>query len=74
MYCRNGTSGEDDNNTNTAVNQLYNLTKTDWWFHHDRKCDAFPPVAGDFLELPAGGSVIVELAHNRAQTALSYGG
>lgn len=74
MYCRNGTSGEDDNNTNTAVNPLYNLTKSDWWFQHDRGCDSFPPSPEDFLDLPAGGSFTVELAHNRAQTTLSYGG
>lgn len=74
MYCRNGTSGGDDNNTNDAVNPLYNLTKADWWFQHDRLCDTFPPLPGDFLNLPAGGSVTVELAHNRAQTTLSYDG
>lgn len=74
MYCRNGTSGEDDNNTNTAVDPLYNLTQSDWWFQHDRKCDTFPPLGGEFLELPAGGSVTVELAHNRAFTSLSYEG
>ena len=28
----------------------------------------------EVLELPAGGSFTVELAHNRAQTTLSYGG
>lgn len=33
-----------------------------------------PPKAGEFLELPAGKSVTVELAHNRAHTTLSYGG
>lgn len=41
---------------------------------HDRGCDQFPPTNGDSLELPAGGSFTVELAHNRAQTTLSYNG
>ncbi|EEB88604.1 hypothetical protein MPER_13483, partial [Moniliophthora perniciosa FA553] len=38
------------------------------------KCDEFPPPPGEFLELPAGGSFIVEIAANRAKTTLSYGG
>lgn len=74
MYCRNGTSGVDDDNTNTAVNPLFNLTRQNWWFQHDRGCDAFPPRSGEFLTLPAGGKVTLELAHNRGQTTLSYGG
>ncbi|KAF2806914.1 uncharacterized protein BDZ99DRAFT_393162, partial [Mytilinidion resinicola] len=74
MYCINGTSHEDAPNTNTAVNPLYNLAKADWWFQHDRGCDAYPPDEGDILELPAGGSFEVEMAHNRAQTTLSYDG
>ncbi|PYI18883.1 hypothetical protein BO99DRAFT_385548 [Aspergillus violaceofuscus CBS 115571] len=74
MYCLNGTSGTDDPNTNTAVNPLYMLDQSDWWFQHDRGCDSFPPADGDFLELPANGQITVELAHNRAQTTLSYNG
>lgn len=74
MYCRGGTSGQDDQNNNTPVMPLFNLTKSDWWFQHDRGCDAFPPPLGEFLNLPAGGSVTVELAHNRGQTTLSFGG
>lgn len=41
---------------------------------HDRGCDQFPPADDDSLELPAGGSFTVELAHNRAQTTLSFNG
>lgn len=75
MYCLNGTiPGVDDHNTNAAVNPLYRLRKQDWWMHHINKCDEFPPAPGDFLELPAGGSFVVELAVNRAFTTLSYGG
>ncbi|CAJ2512527.1 Uu.00g055420.m01.CDS01 [Anthostomella pinea] len=75
MYCLNGTSpGVDDSNTNTAVNPLWDLPKSQWWMQHDRGCDQFPPADGDSLELPAGGSFTVELAHNRAQTTLSYNG
>jgi hypothetical protein len=32
------------------------------------------PKDGDVFTLPAGGTVTVEMAHNRAQTTLSYGG
>jgi len=39
-----------------------------------QQCDQEPPDEGDILELPAGGEFTVELAHNRAQTFLSYGG
>ena len=75
MYCRNGNvPGEINQNTNTVVNPLYQLSKQNWWFQHDRSCDAFPPPAGEFLELPANGSFTVELAHNRAFTSLSYEG
>lgn len=75
MYCLGGNNtAVDDSNTNLAVNPLYNLTQSDWWFQHGRGCDAAPPAAGDILNLPAGGTFTVELAHNRAQTTLSYGG
>lgn len=40
----------------------------------DRGCNNVPPKNGESLALPAGGSFTVELAHNRAQTTLSYGG
>ena len=74
MYCRGGNTTEGNNNTNDAVNPLHELAKVDWWFQHDRGCDLMPPKAGEFLELPAGKSVTVELARNRAQTTLSYDG
>ncbi|KAF2267182.1 hypothetical protein CC78DRAFT_92548 [Lojkania enalia] len=75
MYCRGGSDPNIDNqNTNDAVNPLYNLTKEDWWFQHDRGCDIVPPRAGEFLEVPANGNFTVELAHNRASTTLSYDG
>jgi hypothetical protein len=75
MYCRGGADAtKDDQNTNLAVNPLYNLAKEDWWFQHHRGCDKVPPKAGEFLELPANGNVTVELAHNRAFTTLSYDG
>ncbi|KAJ3524413.1 hypothetical protein NMY22_g11009 [Coprinellus aureogranulatus] len=60
MYCLNGTRpGVNDLDTTDAVPPLW-------------QCDEFPPAEGDFLELPAGGSFIVELAVNRAFTSLSY--
>ncbi|KAI1091240.1 hypothetical protein F5B19DRAFT_493621 [Rostrohypoxylon terebratum] len=75
MYCLNGTEpGKEDPNTNTAVNPLFQLPKSQWWMQADRGCDKFPPADGDSLALPAGRSFTVELAHNRAQTTLSYDG
>jgi hypothetical protein len=75
MYCLGGPDVTVDNaNTNTAVNPLWNLTTSEWWFQHDRGCDQAPPADGVFLELPANGNFTVELAHNRAQTTLSYNG
>jgi hypothetical protein len=75
MYCKGGNvTGVDDQNTNTAVNPIYQETLANMWFQHDRGCDLVPPPAGEFLELPAGGQVTLELAHNRAQTSLSYNG
>ncbi|KAF7296931.1 hypothetical protein MIND_00924900 [Mycena indigotica] len=75
MYCLKGTTpGKDDSDTSEIVFPLFNLTKTDWWFHHYNGCDQFPPDKGVFLELPANGKFTVELAVNRAFTSLSYGG
>lgn len=75
MYCKNGNvTGVDDQNTNTCVNPLYMLPKEKWWFQADRDCPNFPPPEGEFLKIPAGGNITVELAHNRAQTTLSYDG
>lgn len=75
MYCRGGADpNKDEPNTRTAVDPLFDLNKEDWWFQHDRGCDAVLPKAGEFLELPANGNFTVELAHNRAQTTLSYDG
>ncbi|KPI34779.1 uncharacterized protein AB675_10192 [Cyphellophora attinorum] len=75
MYCRNGPDPSSPNlNSNAPVNPLYNLTRSQWWFQHDRGCDAVPPPDGEFLELPAGESFTVELANNQAFTTLSYDG
>ncbi|KZV97738.1 hypothetical protein EXIGLDRAFT_729851 [Exidia glandulosa HHB12029] len=73
MYCRNGLSVEDnDPNTNTIVNPLYQKDMNGFWFHGE--CRNFPPPEGEFMELPAGGSVQLELAGNRGQTTLSFDG
>ena len=75
MYCANGTDPSSPNmNSNKPVDPLYDLTRSQWWFQHDRGCDAVPPPAGEFLDLPAGGSVTVELANNQAFSHMSYGG
>ncbi|KZV97742.1 hypothetical protein EXIGLDRAFT_729854 [Exidia glandulosa HHB12029] len=72
MYCRNGLSVEDnDQNTNENANPLFKKDMNGFWFHGD--CRNFPPPEGEFMELPAGGSVQLELAGNRGQTTLSYG-
>ncbi len=41
--------------------------------NHVHGCDKNPP-NGTSLELPAGGTFTVELAHNQGQTTLSFGG
>lgn len=75
MYCRGGNNPAiDDANTNLAVLPLYNLTKSQWMFQADRGCNLAPPAAGEFLELPAGKSFTVKIAHNRGQTSLSFDG
>lgn len=75
MYCLDGVqAGVVDFNSAAAVTPLYQLTKSDWWFHHINGCDNFPPADGDYIDLPAGGSFPVEIASNRAKTSLSYNG
>ncbi|KAF2763167.1 hypothetical protein EJ05DRAFT_447590 [Pseudovirgaria hyperparasitica] len=75
MYCLNGNNpAHPDLNTDIPVRPLYELEKADWWFQHDRKCDAAPPPAGNFLEIPANGQFTVEIAKNQAFTSLSYDG
>ena len=65
MYCAGWAQ-----NWNAPVHPLHKLPKRDWWFQHDRGCDAQAPPPGEFLELPAGGTFTVELAHNKLQTTL----
>ncbi|KIN97736.1 hypothetical protein M404DRAFT_888845 [Pisolithus tinctorius Marx 270] len=75
MYCFNGTTaGQVNYNTNDAVNPLWDLAQSDYWFHHVNNCDQFPPAPGDVLELPAGGSFTVEIAGNRGVTSYSFNG
>lgn len=73
MYCKNGLTGDNFNN-NDVVAPLFQLSKKDFWFQHDRGCDTRPPPKDEFLEIPAGGSFNVQLANNQAFTDLSYGG
>lgn len=63
-----------DPNSNTPVNPLYNLPKSQWWMQADRGCNNNPPKNGASVALPAGGQFTVELAHNQAQTTLSFNG
>ncbi|CAF0957659.1 unnamed protein product [Rotaria sordida] len=72
MYCMKGRGGENNMNNNLPVNPLVDLTQKDWWFQHYQGCDKEPPPAGDYLELPAGGSFTVEIATNRAFTTFGH--
>ncbi|CAK5275406.1 unnamed protein product [Mycena citricolor] len=74
MYALGGVSGQNDLNQEDVVYPLFQLPKSQWWFHHVNGVDNFPPAPGDFLELPAGGSFTVEIASNRGETSLSFGG
>ena len=74
MYCLNGLPGQDNQNNNLPIGPLYQLSKEDWWFQHDRGCDAAPPAEGVFLDIPSGGHFTVEHANNQAFTTLSYNG
>ncbi|KAK0649599.1 hypothetical protein B0T16DRAFT_456999 [Cercophora newfieldiana] len=75
MYCKGGNiSSIDEPNTNIPVIPLYGLPFEKFWLQRDRGCDKVPPPKGEVLELPAGGQFMVELAHNRGQTTLSFGG
>ncbi|KAJ7765721.1 hypothetical protein B0H16DRAFT_1524121 [Mycena metata] len=74
MYGFNGVSGSINYNTDDVVHPLYQLSKSDWWFHHYNNIDQFPPAEGDFLELPAGESFTVEIASNRGETSFSFDG
>ena len=74
MYCRGGLPGQNNKNNNLPVAPLYQHSKADWWFQHDRNCDTAPPPAGEFLELPVGGHFTVDHGNNQAFTTLSYDG
>lgn len=74
MYCEGGLTGQNNQNNNLPIGPLYQLSKEDWWFQHDRGCDGAPPSAGEFLEIPSGGHFTVEHANNQAFTTLSYDG
>lgn len=75
MYCLNGTvPGVDNVNNDAPVPPLYDMSYNDYWLHGVNGCTKFPPAEGDFLELPAGKSITVEIADNRAATTLSFNG
>ncbi|KAF7294532.1 hypothetical protein MIND_00989700 [Mycena indigotica] len=74
MYGLNGVSGSINYNSDDVVHPLYQMSKSDWWFHGYNGVPNFPPAEGDFLELPAGGSFTVEIASNRGETSLGFNG
>lgn len=61
-------------NANDPVNPLWMLSKNDWWMQRKSGCLNNPPKNGASVALPAGGEFTVELAHNQAQTSLSFDG
>ncbi|KAJ4475503.1 hypothetical protein J3R30DRAFT_3499922 [Lentinula aciculospora] len=73
MWCINGSTGADVN-SNDPVIPMYKLEFDQWWMHAFNGCDKRPPNEGDFLTLPAGDSVVLELSSNQAFSSLSYGG
>ncbi|KAJ3740365.1 hypothetical protein DFH05DRAFT_399210 [Lentinula detonsa] len=73
MWCINGSTG-DNFNSDDPVLPLYELEFDQWWMHASNGCNQRPPNPGDFLTLPSGDSVVLELASNQAFTSLSYGG
>ncbi|KAH6899228.1 hypothetical protein BKA70DRAFT_1231144 [Coprinopsis sp. MPI-PUGE-AT-0042] len=72
MWCLNGNTGQENYNSYDIVNPLYQLPFNKWWFHAVDRCNEFPPAPGVFLDLPAGGSFMAEIAENRAKTSQSY--
>ena len=74
MYCKDGLPGDNNQNNNLPISPLYQLSKADWWFQHDRGCDQAPPAPSEFLNIPSGGHFTVEHANNQAFTTLSYNG
>ncbi|KAJ3966635.1 hypothetical protein EV361DRAFT_1012528 [Lentinula raphanica] len=73
MWCLNGSTGNNFNSDDPVL-PLYQLEFDQWWMHAVNGCDKRPPNPGDFLELPSGNSVVLELGSNQAFTTLSYGG
>jgi hypothetical protein len=75
MFCQWGNvTGVKNTNNNLPVNPLYDMVLEDWWFQAVWDCPNFPPDDGVYLELEAGGSVMLELSHNIGQTTLSFNG
>ncbi|KAJ7789847.1 hypothetical protein B0H14DRAFT_3572414 [Mycena olivaceomarginata] len=73
MYGLNGVTGSINYNTDDVVHPLYQLPQDQWCPRLQRR-PQLPPADGDFLELPAGKSFMVEIASNRGETTLSFDG
>ncbi|KAJ3966637.1 hypothetical protein EV361DRAFT_808689 [Lentinula raphanica] len=73
MWCLNGADGN-NLNSDDPVTPLYELDQSQWWFHAINGCNNRPPADGDFLTLPAGESITVEIAANQGVTSLSFDG
>ncbi|KAJ4475502.1 hypothetical protein J3R30DRAFT_3772371 [Lentinula aciculospora] len=73
MWCLNGAAGN-NLNSDDPVLPLYMLDQSQWWFHAENGCNNQPPADGDFMTLPAGESITLELAANQGVTSLSFNG
>ncbi|KAF8315042.1 hypothetical protein DL93DRAFT_2039347, partial [Clavulina sp. PMI_390] len=72
MFCLGGPNGNNANNQD-IVYPLYQMTKSQWWFHAYNGCTN-PPPDGQYMDLPAGGQYVGEIANNQGFTTLSFGG
>jgi len=69
------TDGKDPNNDlpSAPLFQRPMFGPNGWWFHGDECIKSRPPL-DQFLELPAGSQFMTEMAGNKGQTTLSFGG
>ncbi|KAL1665240.1 hypothetical protein GGF50DRAFT_88117 [Schizophyllum commune] len=74
MYCRNGGASYDDQNSNNEVKPIYGQNLENFMFNQAQNCLNDPPPEGEVADLPAGGTINIELATNRGCTTFSFNG
>jgi hypothetical protein len=72
MYCRYGFSHIPVPMSSAAVFPIWNLPFDGWWMHGN--CRNFPPPPDEFLEVPANGHFMADLAMNSAFTWMAFDG